>query len=138
MAHPKVKQSTVMGLILAGLALAAFVVVAMFDPMQYGFYPKCMLHSVTGLSCPGCGALRAMHALGQGEFAEAVRLNPLVVLGFPCLGLLFALKKWRERKLPPAQYQVFPNWLVWSGLAVLLLFGILRNIPVPPFTWLAP
>jgi hypothetical protein len=125
-------------MLVLGLAAAGFLVVAVFDPMQYDFYPKCMLHSTTGLSCAGCGGLRAVHALGRGDVAEAVRLNPLIVVGFPLVGLVWLAWRWRERRQPPSNRRSVPNALIWCGLALLIVFGILRNIPVPALSWLAP
>jgi hypothetical protein len=134
------KQNAVIGLVLGTTAVAGFVVITLFDPMQYGFYPKCMLHSMTGWSCPGCGTLRALHALGHGHVVEALRLNPMIVVGFPIVGIVMVIRWWRERGRPPAhpQQPVVSSWLLWSGLAVLVLFGILRNVPVPMLHWLAP
>jgi hypothetical protein len=134
---PEMNNKAWMMLVL-GLAVAGFLVVAVFDPMQYGFYPKCMLHSVTGLSCPGCGGLRAVHALGRGDVMEAVRLNPLVVVGFPLVGLAWLAWRWRERRKTPERRRVVPNAMIWCGLAVLVVFAILRNVPVPALSWLAP
>jgi preprotein translocase subunit SecY len=30
-----------------------------------------------------------------------------------------------------------PTWIWWT-LKIILVYWILRNIPVPPFSWLAP
>jgi hypothetical protein len=50
-----------------------------------------------------------------------------MVLSLPFLALL-ALR-------PSLGYKV---WLPWFCFAVLISYGILRNIPLLPFTWLAP
>src|SRR5208283_1274662 len=56
----------------AAAALAAAVAAAVlfvFDPATAGFYPVCALHEMTGLQCPGCGGLRAMHQVFHGHLA---------------------------------------------------------------------
>lgn len=42
--------------------------------------PRCGFHVFTGWPCPACGATRGVVALLRGEFAEALRFNPLVLL----------------------------------------------------------
>src|SRR4051812_13214352 len=70
--------------IVAALSGAAAVTILFaFDPSQNGFYPRCALHALTGLDCPGCGGLRAAHQMLHGNFREAFKLNPLLVGGLP-------------------------------------------------------
>lgn len=60
--------------------------------MEYQLFPPCMLHRLTGLSCPGCGMQRFVHALTNGHVGEAVGYNaflPLVVI----YTMLFALER---------------------------------------------
>lgn len=98
-----------------------------FDPARSGFYPVCVFYRTTGWQCPGCGGLRAMHQLLHGHWAAAFRLNPLVVLGLPVTAVLcfrWLLARMRHR---PVRWEVRPGWF-WAGLALLLLFGLGRNL----------
>ena len=36
-------------------------------------------------ACPACGTLRAIHAILHGRFADAWRLNPLMIVSIPFL-----------------------------------------------------
>lgn len=54
---------------------------------------RCPIKSLTGISCVGCGSLRSLHALLQGEFLLAFKLNPLAVVVFPLIGLMI-LSRW--------------------------------------------
>jgi hypothetical protein len=108
-----------------------------FDPNRYGFYPYCTFYRATGLLCPGCGSLRALHHLLHGDVAEAVHFNVVLVSSLPFLGLYagrMLLNRWRGKSsiLTPR-----PNWL-WAGLVVLVVFGFLRNLPFAKAAWLAP
>ena len=123
-------------LIVAGSGIAIF---HQFDPARHGFFPRCWLHSATGLHCPGCGGQRAVHALLNGDLAGAARNNLMLVLALGIgawLGIVEIHRRWRS--LPPRLPRPGAPKLVWVFLAAFLLFGILRNIPVPPFTHLAP
>ena len=65
----------------AGAALAATTYVGLVDPNQSGHYPTCPFLFITGYYCPGCGSLRAVHALTHGDVGAAVGLNVLTVVG---------------------------------------------------------
>jgi hypothetical protein len=97
-----------------------------------------MLHTSTGLFCPGCGALRSLHQLLHGHLAAALRFNPLLVLSLPFAAFFFlrCARQWAAgRALPPLALR--PGWLKLL-VGVVIAFTILRNIHYPPFTYLAP
>jgi len=112
------------------VASAALVVLYFYDPATSGFYPVCLLHQTTGLLCPGCGTLRALHQLTHGNFAEAWGLNPFVMTLLP-VGLWLALRELIRlstgRKLPGIVTRPFFGWVLLAGLVV---FGIFRNVPI--------
>ncbi len=106
-----------------------------FKPGQYGFYPVCHFHSLTGLHCPGCGSSRALHELLHGNFIEALRLNALLLLGLAgsmWLAARYVLARSRRQRATLA----FPARWLWLLLGLAVIFAVLRNIPA--FAWLAP
>jgi len=117
----------------AGLAL-----LRLYDPASSGLFPPCPLHYFTGLYCPGCGSLRALHQLLLGNWHTAWAMNPLtcVLLPFVMYGLASELWLWvKGRSLP----QIFiPGKWIYALCVVIVLFGILRNLPFYPFDLLAP
>ncbi|MEL1265471.1 DUF2752 domain-containing protein [Pseudoxanthomonas putridarboris] len=131
----------------AGIAIATLAVLSLavagvwllrtFDPNAPGNpFPACMFKALTGLYCAGCGATRALHALLHGDVRAAFSMNPLLVLVLPVLPVLTAWSLgWRPVRLQPAM-----RWLLAPKLwlALLLGFWVLRNLPWPPFSWLAP
>lgn len=79
-------------LVFAGVGVVVvitFLVVLFFNnPETVGFYPRCPSKMITGYDCPGCGSLRAMHALLHGDPAKAWHFNPAV---FAALALLLII-----------------------------------------------
>src|SRR5690242_14513344 len=71
--------------------LATAAVLYLFDPRFYSFYPTCLFHRTTGLLCPGCGSLRAVHELLHGHLRAAFHYNPLLVAGLPFLAVYGAV-----------------------------------------------
>ena len=122
-------------------ALVAFLVgcvlVFVFEPSHYSFYPRCWLHAWTGLSCPGCGGLRATHQLLHGNVVGAFKLNPLLVVLLPVFAWMVVrevAKYLFDSKLPsPFNNRRF-GWIV---TIVVIAFGIARNLPVPAFAWMS-
>ena len=109
-------------------AAAAVAVIAVVDPNQPGRYPTCPFLALTGHWCPGCGTLRALHALTQGDVAAAAGLNLLVVASLPVLALIWSL--WLRRSWTGApRARAAPAALIWALAAGALLFGLIRNLP---------
>lgn len=112
----------------AGLTVLGGAVLYGFEPGRYGIYPVCLFHQTTGLLCPGCGSLRALHQLLHGHLAAAFHLNPLLVVSLPP-GLWFgAAVVRRKARGQPVSFAVRPLW-VWLFLAVTLVFSVCRNLP---------
>jgi hypothetical protein len=120
------------------LTLAALIYLRLFNPATTGLFPPCPFRFLTGLNCPGCGTLRGLHQLLHGHPIAALDLNPLLILGLPFMLYIFlsyALVALRGRGLPKA---FIPSPLIWAMFWVIISFWILRNVPVYPFTLLAP
>ena len=123
------------------LGLAALPCLAMVyarNPEEPGYYPPCVFYALTGLHCPGCGTLRAVHQLLHGNLITAFGYNPYTMLALPVIGYAFlsALLLTTYGKRLPTVF-VHPA-LIWGLLVAVLSFWVLRNVPVYPFTVLAP
>ena len=111
----------------ASLAAAAYCLYA-FDPATTALYPGCALRAATGLACPGCGTLRALHRMAHADFLAAFRLNPLVVLALPAAGVVGFLRVAGVVQSPVTRTVTErPGGLVLA-IAVLVTFGVLRNV----------
>lgn len=101
---------------------------------------QCTFLYLTGLQCPGCGGQRALHSLLHGQIIAALGYNVLFVVGLPMLIYLYYIlvQMYILRNEKYRQKTALSTRFLWIFLIVLLLFFILRNIPVAPFTYLAP
>src|SRR5262245_60734459 len=127
-------------LVFAAAALAAVgYLIAVTPPTPDSLYPKCVLYQTTGLHCPGCGGGRAAHSLLNGRVLTAMRFNVFAVFALPVLALiLIRAAVCRAFAIPTRRRKPLPAWCIWLLFVALVTFGVLRNIPVYPFTLLAP
>lgn len=117
---------------------AAIILLRVFDPATSGVFPPCPLRYLTGLYCPGCGSLRAMHALLHGELGRAWAMNPLMIVTLPFVtyGLVSeALLELRGSRLPEV---MLPASWIRAFCVVVVLYAVARNLPLYPFDLLAP
>lgn len=116
------------------------LVVYLFDPYKWQVFPKCWFYHLTGFACPGCGLTRGLHALLHGDFFKAIDYNamlPLYLLAFfyfyLSLLLVIIMGRWFNAFSAKKLY-----YLTLAFLVVNLAFGLLRNLPFPPFHYLYP
>ncbi len=115
----------------------AFVIDPEGNPNAY--FP-CAFYTAFSLYCPGCGNTRALHALTHGHILRAFGYNllfpfaALIVAWYYLVALTSLLFRKRVMWIP----ETVPIWSVIAIGTGIVLFTVLRNIPVWPFTILAP
>ncbi len=126
------------------ILIPAFAMVALmlflFDPATYDFYPQCPFNAWTGLYCPGCGTLRAISRLLHGDLPGAFGYNPFSTVVIPLTGLFLMVSRLSGgfRSIPEG---VRYRMAAWGGqilFLMVLVFWVARNIPLAPFSMLAP
>ena len=127
-----------------GLAVCAAAAAGAAALYLYLFTPQgvplvCIFHSITGLYCPGCGAGRACYWILHGRFLDAFCYNPLMTVLLPLIGLYIAARvlDWIITGGNHIDRKINVKFLTGVLIAVVI-YGVLRNIPVFPFTLLAP
>lgn len=120
---------------ISGLALATLALHARDPHEQYswGFCPSAAL----GIYCPGCGGLRAVNDLTNGDVGAALSSNLLLVVLMPVAIVALALwarHRWQGTRFDLPWSRIRPA--AYALLAVLAAFTVLRNLAVG--SWLAP
>jgi hypothetical protein len=129
------RRAVLLPLGVAVAALAGISYVAAVDPNTVGHYPTCPFLAITGWYCPGCGSLRAVHALAHGDLMTALARNPFAVVAFGYFVVAWVL--WLERTATGRPVRrLAPPWVLYSVLGAIVAFWVLRN--QPGWTWLSP
>ena len=103
--------------IAAVVVFAGVATAALLDPEAVSWFPKCPLHALTGLDCPGCGTARAVHAAAHGDFRSAIRFNAILVVAVPFLVAIVAKPQWaRSTKVAWSVFSVAVGWMVFRNL----------------------
>lgn len=128
--------------LISGLGALAMIVGAFlifwFEPTAETFFPACPIYKVSGFACPGCGMTRAFHAILQGDVAGAFRFNIFMPLMFGILAFIFVSMAvhsigGRRLRLPS-----IPAGITVACFVLMMIYGVVRNIPVYPFNILFP
>ncbi len=126
--------------LLVGIGVPVGAVLFVLSMLWIPKAPPCPFYILTGIYCPGCGAGRCVTALLHFRFYAAFRYNPLMVICLPFVAyylfkVYFGFVLGRDLlPIPKIRGRAFGI----TVLTVIIAYWILRNIPVYPFSLLAP
>lgn len=86
--------------------------------------PPCPIHAIFGVYCPGCGSLRSLHSLLNGNVLQAWRYNPLVLCVLPVVFLGVMHEFYPHRHLSLSRIS---HLILYGLVGVIISFGVLRN-----------
>ncbi|MGL4943772.1 MAG: DUF2752 domain-containing protein [Thermoguttaceae bacterium] len=135
------KKRSTAGIILTVILLLTGITIGLclyFEhPAKYTWLPSCPFRVCTGLLCSGCGTLRAIHYILNGQLDIAFRCQPLLFFLSPILVLLagkVCYENLRNTTVTlPYELQIYCLILI-----AICLFFLLRNIPLDCFECLRP
>lgn len=108
------------------------------DPhKETGHFLACPFRMLTGWDCPGCGSQRLIHDLLHLNFAEAFHDNALLFISLPFV--MYILGIFIANHVFGSHYRVkifYKNGFVLGVFLLLVGFGIARNLPFTPFSYL--
>ena len=108
--------------LIAGATYSFFV-----DPSEASWAPKCMVKTLTGYDCPGCGSQRMFHALLHGDIGAAWRHNAFLLLALPVIILMIIVEA-NLRRWPRHYRPLFSTASILTWTALLAAWTLLRNL----------
>lgn len=89
----------------------------------------CMIHSMTGYYCPGCGGTRATYALLHGKIITSLYYHPIVVYGV-VVGGWFMISQTIER-LSQGKLRIgmrYRDLYLWIALTIAIVNCLVKNL----------
>lgn len=123
-------------LAVAGGLAAATLALHLRDPHAQGSWGICPTAAL-GFACPGCGGLRAVNDLSNGDLGAAASSNLLFVLGLPFIA--YAFLRWAHGRWTGVPWSPSDRTVNTAGIVLgvaMVVFAVLRNLPAG--SWLAP
>lgn len=128
--HKRLKKVLIM---LAAISAAGFIY---FLLLRLGIALPCIFYKITGLYCPGCGATRLCINLIHLDFYKAFRSNQATFLMLPLLAAILGRRIYCYIKYGKSKNEKWMTVSAVIALVILIIFGILRNLP--PFDFFRP
>jgi hypothetical protein len=126
-------------LLTAGIVGGLTLALHFRDPHDPGSWGMCPWLALTGQYCPGCGGLRAVNDLTNGDLAGAASSNLVFVVMAPLLVLWWLRwtgRAWTGAADGPTRGTKRTGTWIAVFVVVTVVFGVLRNLPFG--SWLAP
>ncbi|MFV0452941.1 MAG: DUF2752 domain-containing protein [Propioniciclava sp.] len=122
--------------LLAAAGVAAVTIgTTVHDPNVEGSWLTCPFLLTTGFLCPGCGTLRALRALTEGDIVTAWLFNPALLVAIPLFFVVWVTTLRRAWFDIPRWWTPGPR-LLGVIPVVITLYWVGRNIP--GITFLGP
>ena len=89
---------------------------------------SCVMYSLCGIYCPGCGGTRAVKALLDGAILQSLWYHPLVLYCVILIGgfmLTHTLEHFHVKDIRGWQ---FHSWYLYGALVILILNFVIKNI----------
>ena len=100
------------------------------DPAHTSWMPRCVILSITGFKCPGCGSQRMIHALMHGDLRLAAHYNAFLLGAIPVI-VLYLINDYTSW-CPLWLDKTLKHPATIATLAVMMIaWWVLRNI----FNW---
>ncbi len=120
-----IQQRLIVALFFLALIL---ILIGIFSYLHtsYNIGIPCVIHTTTGLDCPGCGMTRATVSVFKLDFQSAFEYNPIVFLVIPLLAYLILgnLYAWVFQK----KFKELPIYIIISLAILVIVFTIFRNL----------
>lgn len=88
----------------------------------------CPFQKLTGLACPGCGMAHMCTDILELRFYDAFRENAAAAVILPFLGISAACVALKKGAAAVSRSRPL-NIALWVCVALLVAFGIVRNLP---------
>ena len=118
-------KKNLIAVLFSGVSL--FAVLYLFPIGEYHYFPPCPWYKLTETYCPGCGTIRGIQSVINGNIFGLLINNPLAVLALPFLGLSFLSLISQSFAAYKPPHLFLSKKEIWFILLIILIYWGLRN-----------
>lgn len=116
-------------LTLLTLIIFVGVMLYVFNPTKYWFWPKCPIKLLTGLSCPACGIQRFVHDIANGHLAAAISYNYYLIYALPYAAIIAGIYIMPQSTTKERLTDIFQSKAaIWLYVISFCIWFVIRNI----------
>jgi len=134
----KANQNIILLISIPIVLLALGIFYFAINPTSFAYTPKCPFHTLTGFHCPGCGSQRALHQILHGNIWEGLKHNFLILLAVILIGYRIFTLVVNNDSGKGSKNLLQHHYTPWIIFTFIMVFWILRNLPLKIFQILAP
>lgn len=109
----------------AGIAVGALYYFLLRDSLPG---VPCIMSTVIGLYCPGCGGTRALDALVHGRILLAVWYHPLIPYAAVIMGGFMLTQGLHRLGLKRIRGWRFHNWYLYGAIVIVAVNFLIKNL----------
>lgn len=109
----------------AGIAVGALYYFLLRDRLPE---VPCIMSTVIGLYCPGCGGTRALDALVHGRILLAVWYHPLIPYAAVIMGGFMLTQGLHRLGLKRIRGWRFHNWYLYGAIVIVAVNFLIKNL----------
>lgn len=110
------------------ISLALFAGIAWKMGWFHLHFPPCILHSLTGYYCPGCGGTRAVKALLHGHIFTSLYYHPIVAYTAVVGGWFMISQTISRLSHGKRKGMHYRDVYMWIALAIVVVNCLVKNL----------
>lgn len=117
------------GWALVCLGCGLFLLYALFPHVAASLILPCMVNSLLGIYCPGCGGTRAVVSLLHGDILSSLRYHPFVLYTAIAGGWFLisqTVERLSRRRIPIGMK--YRDGYVWAALLIVAANFVIKNL----------
>ena len=113
----------------------AILCLGIFLYILYDFHIRipCVFKTLTHLNCPSCGVSRMCVSISHGDIKSAFYYNQVLIFLTPLIALYYIFYQIRYIRTGQRKISKLENNTMILIIVILVIYGIVRNLPFYPY-----
>lgn len=114
--------------ILIYVSVLVLLILYFIEIKVFGFAIPCLINTITGFKCPGCGITHMLMAISHLDFKGAFYYNPFIFVTSPLILYFFIKDTLYQCGFIKSKIGKTENIILYVYVVLFILYGIVRNV----------